>query len=146
MLWLGFRAFVSFLCLVTVVFAVGRINTLIYPVEGGMEDWMYAAGWDKATLRACAGENAGARRRLSADDSVGEYEHLNAAVAIRNDRAGVQESAARNGATATVPSRRHLQNEVAENRAVVFLVETSDRKRPLDSTLGGSEKVPLLTH
>jgi hypothetical protein len=157
-LWLGLRAFVSFLCLVTVVFAVGRINTLIYPVEGGMEDWMYAAGWDKATLRPCAGDNTniGARRRLMADDSVERDKHRNAVVAVRTEMPAVRESVAVNVATVTVPNkhsagesapyRRHLQNAAAENRAVVFLVETSDRKRPLDSTLGGSEKVRFLAH
>jgi hypothetical protein len=156
MLWLGFRAFVSFLCLVTVVFAVGRINTLIYPVEGGMEDWMYAAGWDKATLRPCAGDNTniGARRRIMADDSVERDKHRNAVAAVRTEMSPVRESVAGNVAPVTVPSkrsagesapyRRNLQNVAAENRAVVFLVETSDRKRPLDSTLGGSEKVRLL--
>ena len=28
------------------LYPVGRINSIIYPVDGGMEDWMYAAGWD----------------------------------------------------------------------------------------------------
>jgi hypothetical protein len=78
---------------------VGRINTLIYPVEGGMEDWLYAAGWDKGPLRKCAGDTEPA-----------------SATAVSSD--------------------------AAENRAVVFLVETSDRKRPLESTLGGTMKVP----
>jgi hypothetical protein len=77
---------------------VGRVNTLIYPVEGGMEDWLYAAGWDKGPLRKCTGDT-------EAD-------------------------------SAAVPA------DVAENRAVVFLVETSDRKKPLESTLGGTEQVP----
>eukprot|EP00605_Chrysophyceae_sp_TOSAG23-4_P001873 GSChrysophyteH1.ASY1.ANO1.2067.1 assembled CDS len=27
-------------------YVAGPINTVIYPVDGGMEDWMYAAGWD----------------------------------------------------------------------------------------------------
>lgn len=35
------------------VYPVGRMNSLVYPVDGGMEDWMYAAGWDTSTVRAC---------------------------------------------------------------------------------------------
>lgn len=30
---------------------VGRMNSLVYPVEGGMEDWLYAAGWNKEFLK-----------------------------------------------------------------------------------------------
>ncbi|CAK9070221.1 unnamed protein product [Durusdinium trenchii] len=29
-------------------YPLGRINDLVYPVEGGMEDWSYAAGWEKS--------------------------------------------------------------------------------------------------
>lgn len=74
-------------------YPVGRINSLVYPVEGGMEDWMYAAGWDRgaAQLKNCT----------------------------------------RYSNTATPPS----------NRALVFLVETSDKKRPSDRELGGSERI-----
>ena len=25
-----------------------RMNSIVYPVHGGMEDWAYAASWDKA--------------------------------------------------------------------------------------------------
>jgi hypothetical protein len=62
-----------------------------------MEDWLYAAGWDKGPLRKCAGEPE--------------------------------------------PAGTAIASDAAENRAVVFLVETSDRKKPLESTLGGTEKV-----
>ena len=35
--------------------SVGRMNSMVYPVDGGMEDWLYAAGWDSnpATLKTC---------------------------------------------------------------------------------------------
>ena len=32
-------------------YPVGRLNNLVYPVGGGMEDWGYAASWDTHTLR-----------------------------------------------------------------------------------------------
>lgn len=74
-------------------YPIGRINSLVYPVEGGMEDWMYAAGWDRdpVLLKNCT-----------------QFSN-----------------------TASPPS----------NRALVFLVETSDKKRPSNSELGASENV-----
>ena len=27
-------------------YPLGPINDLVYPVDGGMEDWSYAAGWE----------------------------------------------------------------------------------------------------
>ena len=76
-------------------YATGRINSIVYPVDGGMEDWLYAAGWDKATNRKC------------------------------------KETFAFNGTSAG-------ENEV-NNRALVFLVETSDLKKPRDPSLGGPD-------
>lgn len=114
--------------------AVGRINTLIYPVDGGMEDWLYAAGWDKAQLHHCAGIvdtnyyyaqalqllSGSAPSSPSIDDSLGGEGGENP-----RRRASILDAPA----------------AAAENRAVVFLVETSDRKKPLDTTLGGTENV-----
>jgi hypothetical protein len=37
-------------------FEVGDMTTTVYPVGGGMEDWAYGAGWDRAkdaTLSKC---------------------------------------------------------------------------------------------
>ncbi|CAJ1336624.1 unnamed protein product [Effrenium voratum] len=31
-------------------YPLGRINDLVYPVEGGMEDWSYAAGWESSPM------------------------------------------------------------------------------------------------
>eukprot|EP00590_Aulacoseira_subarctica_P005026 CAMPEP_0172432904 /NCGR_PEP_ID=MMETSP1064-20121228/65515_1 /TAXON_ID=202472 /ORGANISM="Aulacoseira subarctica , Strain CCAP 1002/5" /LENGTH=707 /DNA_ID=CAMNT_0013180519 /DNA_START=21 /DNA_END=2144 /DNA_ORIENTATION=+ len=31
----------------------GDMNSLVYPVNGGMEDWAYAASWDKSHTRPC---------------------------------------------------------------------------------------------
>jgi hypothetical protein len=45
------------------LYVVGRINSMVYPVEGGMEDWLYAAGWDKKDLREkCKGLSASAAK------------------------------------------------------------------------------------
>jgi hypothetical protein len=63
---------------------------LVYPVDGGMEDWIYAAGWDQAMIRACNG----------------------------------------------------LKDKIAvNNRAIVYLVETSDMKRPNKISLGKTKEV-----
>ena len=70
-------------------YPVGRINSLVYPVDGGMEDWLYAAGWDKGVLKNCNSD---------------------------------------------VPSE--ITNGI-QNRAIVYLVETSDAKHPSDASLGG---------
>mmetsp|Transcript_16830 Transcript_16830/g.25306 ORF Transcript_16830/g.25306 Transcript_16830/m.25306 type:complete len:638 (-) Transcript_16830:128-2041(-) len=72
------------------------INSIVYPVYGGMEDWAYAAGWNAELLHLCSGE--------------------------KPDR--------------TPPP----------NRAITFLVETSDRKKPLSSELGHDTDVLLNTH
>ena len=67
----------------------------MYPVEGGMEDWLYAAGWDKTELKRCQGDS------------------------------------------------KSVEN--VDNRAIVFLVETSDRKKPHDDSLGGPHKVKKIS-
>ncbi len=77
----------------TAAYPTGPMNSLVYPVEGGMEDWMYAAGWDKGNgnVHKCGKNN-------------------------------------KNG-------------EVPDNRALVFLIETSDEKQPRDKDLGGSDHI-----
>lgn len=70
-------------------YPVGRINSLVYPVDGGMEDWLYAAGWDKNVLKKCNSE-------IPIEITNGE-----------------------------------------QNRAIVYLVETSNSKRPSEASLGG---------
>jgi len=100
------------LVLLSLIILVGRINSMIYPVEGGMEDWLYAAGWD----------------------------HTN----------GILRNCSRSG-TAGEPDWTLLR---PENRALVFLAETSNAKNPPIESLGGSFQVParesrfiyLLTH
>ena len=77
------------------LYPVGRMNSIVYPVDGGMEDWIYAAGWDKDNVAACKN--------------------------MKSDKNG------------------------ADNKAVVFLVETSDRKKPLDTTLGSQDDILNVT-
>ena len=31
-------------------FSIGTINEVVYPVEGGFEDWAYAASWYNASV------------------------------------------------------------------------------------------------
>ena len=42
------------------------MNSLVYPVHGGMEDWVYASGWDQKGLRTdCKGLTPGQRTAQS---------------------------------------------------------------------------------
>lgn len=103
---------------------MNRINSIVYAVDGGMEDWMYAAGWDKGLVRQdCTGNSDSPIRSLP------RY--------LRSD----------NDSLSFVDNRQVSANisgpalELSGNRALVFLVETSDAKAPSESTLGGSEEV-----
>lgn len=64
------------------------INSIVYPVWGGMEDWMYASAWDKTQVKKCSSSVMSA----SAHES--------------------------------------------EGRATVFLIETSQLKKPALKSLG----------
>ena len=77
------------------LYPVGRMNSVVYPVDGGMEDWIYAAGWDKNNVASCKN--------------------------MKSDKNG------------------------ADNKALVFLVETSDRKKPLENTLGSCDDILNVT-
>lgn len=71
------------------LYPVGTMNSLVYPVDGGLEDWAYAAGWDTGALHNCSNN----------------------------------------------------VNTRVSNRAVVFLVETSDAKIPPTSAMGQDDYV-----
>lgn len=92
----------------------GPMNSIVYGVDGGMEDWMYAAGWDRGGIPHGAevreGEGEGTRQSL------------------RRRLFGVLHNCTME------TNSRHPPN----NRALVFLVETSDRKRPADNEWGDS--------
>ena len=85
---------------------VGRINSMVYPVDGGMEDWLYAAGWDKAVLKSCDG--------------------------LKDSPTYLRGSSSNNS---------DLSNGESANRALVFLVEASNKKVIKDDTLGDSLNV-----
>eukprot|EP01042_Synura_sphagnicola_P000199 gene199-201_t len=78
------------------LYPVGKMNSVVYPVDGGLEDWAYAAGWDSGPMRKC-------------DNTV-----------------DINAKADRDNSTGT-----------GTNAALVFLVETSDDKKPKDDALGG---------
>jgi hypothetical protein len=107
-------------------YKVNQINSIVYSVDGGMEDWMYAAGWDKSHVRMdCIGSKRLKNRFLRAEEVINSSSPIHASF-----------------------SRRFLRNsgtskEVAlsGNRALVFLVETSDAKSPPETKLGGSAEV-----
>jgi hypothetical protein len=80
-----------------------------------MEDWLYAAGWDKSAVQSnCAGLNKN-------EQYVGYFKTGSNS---RNLRKLKSTSTASHG-----------------NRALVFLVETSNAKAPHKDTLGGYKKV-----
>lgn len=102
-----------------------------------MEDWLYAAGWDKGPLRECNGRSAAGQVRRPRDRrQLSTETHQQ-----QKQKEQPKQLRQRDNETERKAFKRHLAAPVGENRAVVFLVETSDRKRPLDSTLGGSLKV-----
>jgi hypothetical protein len=35
-------------------YPVGRMNPIVYPVDGGMEDWAYGGSWDTPNVKPCA--------------------------------------------------------------------------------------------
>ncbi len=83
-----------------------------------MEDWLYAAGWDKSLVQTnCAG-------LPKSEYYIGYFKESKSQLKLRrrlNDR------------------RTTVFNH--GNRALVFLVETSDAKSPPKDTLGGYAKV-----
>jgi hypothetical protein len=53
-------------------YRVGRMNSVMYAVNGGLEDWSYAGSWDLQYLQQCNPQSYGgyARSRTVYDDSV----------------------------------------------------------------------------
>ena len=86
------------------------MNSIVYPVAGGMEDWCYAAGFDPKELKNCT-----VFRELPMSRYV-----------------------------SSSPER-----DAADIKALTFIVETADHKKPLDETLGTNSRpldynVPVL--
>lgn len=92
-------------------YPVGKMNSIVYPVDGGMEDWVYASGWD----------THGSQNHLCDGFSyyhpgVRETKHPDIDVVFTNIK--------------------DPRVQATGNRAVVFLVETSDMKKPTTTAWG----------
>lgn len=110
-------------------FTVNRINSIVYAVDGGMEDWMYAAGWDKSLLRQdCLGKKA------TGGPSYSRFlQSVTNATSFLRTRQLTEKATRQQDSSAAMP--------LDGNRALVFLVETSDAKTPAESSLGGGQEV-----
>lgn len=151
--------------------AVAPINSVVYPVSGGMEDWLYAAGWDRSELSTCDGGDARTTHLRRAEDPTTSRKRPPAAASHKSHRTSlstrgkIKSSKAYAGRnTKLVPpdidessssirgralagrssnASSAAYDDPSENRAVVFLVETSDLKVPVSSSLGGSKEVTV---
>ena len=67
-----------------------RMNSIVYPVHGGMEDWAYAASWDSAlSVRGgCSAKNYDRARTSMYDDASNRCAMI--LVETSNDKAGPQ--------------------------------------------------------
>lgn len=166
--------------------AVAPINSVVYPVSGGMEDWLYAAGWDRSELSTCDGGDidiidartthlrraedpttsrkgplaAASQKSLRTSSSTRGKKKSSKAYAGRSKGAYTKQfppdidgSSSRDGSSSSIRGRAlagrssnasSAYDDPSENRAVVFLVETSDLKVPAASSLGGSKEVTVL--
>jgi hypothetical protein len=144
-------------------YPIGAINSVIYPVDGGMEDWLYAEGWDSGPLRKdCLGYNISLTEKSSMMMSSGGTDKKEHLVPLPQQQRAQQHRMnirARNRKTASIPynnnhnnrrslEERHAGRQLSDvipegNRALVFLVETSDLKKPTPDSLGGTSQVTL---
>ena len=159
--------------------AVAPINSVVYPVSGGMEDWLYAAGWDRSELSTCDGGNIDiidartTHLRRAEDPTTSRKRPLAAAshkshrtsLSTRGEKKSSKGYAGRSkvaytklvppdidGSSSSIRGRAlagrssnasSAYDDPSENRAVIFLVETSDLKVPVASSLGGSKEVTV---
>ncbi len=118
---------------------VGEINSVIYPVDGGMEDWLYAEGWDSKFLTEnCQGyKELFSYLKIKATHSFPSTQHSHQVPdhpRLRNRPRKMIQNPHSSG-------RRQLSEVTHGNRAIVFLVETSDAKKPSTDSLGGTENI-----
>lgn len=105
----------------------GKMNTVIYPVDGGLEDWVYASGWDLSTnqIKLCDG-----------------YTYYKPYINIKNELEQINNNNNHNEEEEYILtdfSNPYIQAN--HNRAIVFLIETSDLKKPLPNTWGKQSDV-----
>lgn len=125
-------------------YKANRINSIVYAVDGGMEDWMYAAGWDKALVRQdCLGYKKANQRKLrqESDDSLAEDHVTVQAETITEENHETLDKIHRWLSVSNNTDTPSSSTSLSGNRALVFLVETSDAKSPKDTALGGTAEV-----
>tara|TARA_B100000524_G_scaffold56604_3_gene26337 strand:- start:1034 stop:2263 length:1230 start_codon:yes stop_codon:yes gene_type:complete len=120
-------------------YPTGPMNDAVYPVHGGMEDWGYAASWDKQWVQPCTPRTHGGYplEKSRYTDSQARVHCLDT-----RRRGGVDSQAiARRAPSARlghVPSHCLLSCQV---RTFTVLVEAADAKAPPQDTLGGQAGV-----
>lgn len=67
-------------------YPVGTMNELVYPVEGGMEDWSYAASWDTDRVVRCTPTTYGGYPSEKTRYSPGNLRTFNALVETSNEK------------------------------------------------------------
>jgi hypothetical protein len=156
------------------------MNSIVYPVDGGMEDWLYAAGWDTKGVRTdCLGGGQQQQQQETITISQQQEQHrqlhsLDYATAInhwthKKNKLATDTTWSNDGGLRSkyledpsLPTLDHPRQETSPptsnqsslmsgNRAMVFLVETSDQKSPSTNTLGDTVNVsksffPSLIH
>lgn len=67
-------------------YPVGTMNELVYPVEGGMEDWSYAASWDTDRVVQCTPTTYGGYPPEKTRYGPGNLRTFNALVETSNEK------------------------------------------------------------
>ena len=106
-------------------YPTGPMNSLVYPVTGGYEDWAYASSFEPDGVSRCEDESYRGRDREGRDDGNGE-------------------GGARNKDNTSSSKGRYTPLPDASLRAFNILVETSDNKHPPDERYGSHLTLPIL--
>ena len=77
------------------------MNSLVYPVEGGMEDWLYAAGWDPENVKQCAPSAPSPQVAPAAASSNGRAISVVKGKLLAKARSAHNNARLRSGSTAT---------------------------------------------
>lgn len=105
---------------------------------------MYAAGWDKALVRQdCLGYKKANQRKLRqvSDTSLAEKHVSVEAETITEENYTTLNKTRRWLSVSNITDNPSSSASLLGNRALVFLVETSDAKSPKDTALGGTAEV-----
>lgn len=102
-------------------YIIGDMTSTVYMVEGGMEDWAYGGSWEneitmkEENFKVITQCNPNTYGSYSANKTIYDY-------ATTNDE-----------------NIKRMQGNSL--RAMIFLIETNDDKRPEESTLGSNENL-----